>query len=511
MLRKILKKLEVGITKVISVFMSYSILYAPLMGCQQNTVQQQVAYTTTQNVLSDNSVVSSVNNEKGGVSVSGKVEIETVEQSEQYFSKPSASIVSENKMVNLNSEQKKAMIKNLKGLQSRNSDTEETTLNDVNFELENSSQLTEADKLIYDKMIENISNSESFSEEKISEKIDEYLSFDGLESDIEQAVSEITLSQNVVPRSGDVQISEEDLEKLTSTIQEVVNNHTMEMATVTLPVADELSESGFEVINETLNSTSENSIVNEELLQAVENTIQKYNASQVQPRYLDDSSMIVDNKEKMGEMLSDNKSELYSKLETGDILYVHGPGRGDVITGHAALWDASKKMFFTADRENSKEKLKTTHYSIEHQITDKTDIQNLKLLHVNSSKTQSEIQTVIDKNVKNYDKREYAIKLRKSNDSKGLYCSQVAWLIWDDLGVNIDGSIFASSFTVRNLVPKVLSMTISLGRIRITISIVIFVVVLTLFTCDLVYPWDIVIDGDTKEYCRVGKKDPGAW
>lgn len=511
MLRKILKKLEVGITKVISVFMSCSILYAPLTGCQQNTVQQQVAYTTTQNVLSDNSVVSSVNNEKGGVSVSGKVEIETVEQSEQYFSKPSASMVSENKMVNLNSEQKKAMIKNLKGLQRRNSDTEETTLNDVNFELENSSQLTEADKLIYDKMIENISNSESFSEEKISEKIDEYLSFDGLESDIEQAVSEITLSQNVVSRSGDVQISEEDLEKLTSTIQEVVNNHTMEMATVTLPIADELSEAGFEVIDETLNSTSENSIVNEELLQAVENTIQKYNASQVQPRYLDDSSMIVDNKEKMGEMLSNNKSELYSKLKTGDILYVHGPGRGDVITGHAALWDADVGKFFTADRENSKEKLKTTHYSINHQITDKADIQNLKLLHVNSSKTQSEIQTAIDKNVKNYDNREYAIKLRKSNDSKGLYCSQVAWLIWDDLGVNIDGSIFASSFTVRNLVPKVLSMTISLGRIRITISIVIFVVVLTLFTCDLVYPWDIVIDGDTKEYCRVGKKDPGAW
>lgn len=27
----------------------------------------------------------------------------------------------------------------------------------------------------------------------------------------------------------------------------------------------------------------------------------------------------------------------------------------------------------------------------------------------------------------------------------------------------------------------------------------------------LVYPWVIVIDGDTKEYCRVGKKDPGAW
>ena len=243
MLRKILKNLEVGITKVILIFMSYSILYAPLMGCQQNTQPQTVVYSTTQNVLSDNSVVSSVNNEKGGVSVSGKVEIETVEQSEQYFSKPSASIVSENKMVNLNSEQKKAMIKNLKGLQSRNSDTEETTLNDVNFELENSSQLTEADKLIYDKMIENISNSESFSEEKISEKIDEYLSFDGLESDIEQAVSEITLSQNVVSRSGDVQISEEDLEKLTST-------------------------------------------------------------------------MIVDNKEKMGEMLNDNKSELYSKLET---------------------------------------------------------------------------------------------------------------------------------------------------------------------------------------------------
>ena len=511
MLRKILKKLEVGITKVISVFMSCSILYAPLMGCQQNTVQQQVAYTTTQNVLSDNSVVSSVNNEKGGVSVSGKVEIETVEQSENYFTNPNVSIISGDKFVNLNSEQKKAMIKNLKGLQSRNSDTEETTLNDVNFELENSSQLTEVDKLIYDKMIENISNSESFSEEKISEKIDEYLSFDGLESDIEQAVSEITLSQNVVSRSGDVQISEEDLEKLTSTIQEVVNNHTMEMATMTLPVADELSEAGFEVIDETLNSTSENSIVNEELLQAVENTIQKYNASQVQPRYLDDSSMIVDNKEKMGELLSDNKSELYSKLKTGDILYLHGPGRGDVITGHAALWDADVGKFFTADRENSKEKLKTTHYSINHQITDKADIQNLKLLHVNSSKTQSEIQTAIDKNVKNYDNREYAIKLRKSNDSKGLYCSQVAWLIWDDLGVNIDGSIFASSFTVRNLVPKVLSMTISLGRIRITISIVIFVVVLTLFTCDLVYPWDIVIDGDTKEYCRVGKKDPGAW
>ena len=511
MLRKILKNLEVGITKVILIFMSYSILYAPLMGCQQNTQPQTVVYSSTQNVLSDNSVVSSVNNEKGGVSVSGKVEIETVEQSENYFTNPNVSIISGDKFVNLNSEQKKTMIKNLKGLQSRNSDTEETTLNDVNFELENSSQLTEADKLIYDKMIENISNSESFSEEKISEKIDEYLSFDGLESDIEQAVSEITLSQNVVSRSGDVQISEEDLEKLTSTIQEVVNNHTMEMATMTLPVADELSEAGFEVIDETLNSTSENSIVNEELLQAVENTIQKYNASQVQPRYLDDSSMIVDNKEQMGEMLSDNKSELYSKLKTGDILYVHGPGRGDVITGHAALWDADVGKFFTADRENSKEKLKTTHYSINHQITDKADIQNLKLLHVNSSKTQSEIQTAIDKNVKNYDNREYAIKLRKSNDSKGLYCSQVAWLIWDDLGVNIDGSIFASSFTVRNLVPKVLSMTISLGRIRITISIVIFVVVLTLFTCDLVYPWDIVIDGDTKEYCRVGKKDPGAW
>ena len=512
MLRKILKNLEVGITKVISVFMSCSILYAPLMGCQQNTVQQQVAYTTTtQNVLSDNSVVSSVNNEKGGVSVSGKVEIETVEQSEQYFSKPSASIVSENKMVNLNSEQKKVMLQNLKGLQSRNSDTEETTLNDVNFELENSSQLTEADKLIYDKMIENISNSESFSEEKISEKIDEYLSFDGLESDIEQAVSEITLSQNVVSRSGDVQISEEDLEKLTSTIQEVVNNHTMEMTTVTLPIADELSEAGFEVIDETLNSTSENSIVDEELLQAVENTIQKYNASQVQPRYLDDSSIIVSDRKELGTLLQTRGSSVYKAIRTGDILYVHGPGRGDVITGHAALWDASKKMFFTADRESGKEKLKTTHYSINHQITDKTDVQNLKLLHVNSSKTQSEIQTAIDKNVKNYDNREYAIKLRKSNDSKGLYCSQVAWLIWDDLGVNIDGSFLASSFTVRNIVPKLMSMTLSLGWFKITIVIVVFVVVLTLFTCDLVYPWDIVIDGDTKEYCRVGKKDPGAW
>jgi len=511
MLRKILKNLEVGITKVISIFMSCSILYAPLTGCQQNTVQQQVAYSTTQNVLSDNSVVSSVNNEKGGVSVSGKVEIETVEQSENYFTNPNVSIISGDKFVNLNSEQKKAMIKNLKGLQSRNSDTEETTLNDVNFELENSSQLTEADKLICDKMIENISNSESFSEEKISEKIDEYLSFDGLESDIEQAVSEITLSQNVVSRSDDVQISEKDLEKLTSTIQEVVNNHTMEMATVTLPVADELSEAGFEVIDETLNSTSENSIVNEELLQAVENTIQKYNASQVQPRYLDDSAIIVSDRKELGTLLQTRGSSVYKAIRTGDILYVHGPGRGDVITGHAALWDADEGKFFTADRENSKEKLKTTHYTIKHQITDKTDIQNLKLLHVDSSKTQSEIQTVIDKNVKNYDNREYAIKLRKSNDSKGLYCSQVAWLIWDDLGVNIDGSFLASSFTVRNLVPKVLSMTISLGWIRITISIVIFVVVLTLFTCDLVYPWDIVIDGDTREYCRVGKKDPGAW
>ena len=114
-------------------------------------------------------------------------------------------------------------------------------------------------------------------------------------------------------------------------------------------------------------------------------------------------------------------------------------------------------------------------------------------------------------NVKNYDNREYAIKLRKSNDSKGLYCSQVAWLIWDDLGVNIDGSFLASSFTVRNIVPKLMSMTLSLGWFKITIVIVVFVVVLTLFTCDLVYPWDIVIDGDTKEYCRVGKKDPGAW
>ena len=511
MLRKIFKNLEVGITKAISIFMSCSILYAPLMGCQQNTQPQTVVYSTTQNALSDNSVVSSVNSEKGGVSVSGKVEVEMIEQSEQYFSKPSASIISENKMIKLNSDQKKIMLQNLKSLQRRNSDTEETTLNDVNFELENSSQLTEADKLIYDRMIENISNAEAFSEEKISEQIDEYLSFEGLESDIEQAVSEINLSQNVVARNGNVQISQEDLEKITNTVQEVVNNHTMEMATVALPVADKLSESGFEIIDDTLNSTSEDSTVDEELLQAIENTIQKYNASQVQARYLDDSSMIVDNKDKMREMLSDNKSKLYSKLETGDILYVHGPGRGDLITGHAALWDSSEKMFFTADRENSKEKLKTTHYTIKHQITDKTDIQNLKLLHVNSSKTQSEIQTVIDKNVKKYDNREYAIKLIKSNDSKGLYCSQVAWLIWDDLGVNIDGSFLASSFTVRNLVPKTLSMTLSLGWFKITIIIVVLVVVLTLFTCDLVYPWDIVIDGDTREYCRVGKKDPGAW
>ena len=353
MLRKIFKNLEVGITKAISIFMSCSILYAPLMGCQQNTQPQTVVYSTTQNALSDNSVVSSVNSEKGGVSVSGKVEVEMIEQSEQYFSKPSASIISENKMIKLNSDQKKIMLQNLKSLQRRNSDTEETTLNDVNFELENSSQLTEADKLIYDRMIENISNAEAFSEEKISEQIDEYLSFEGLESDIEQAVSEINLSQNVVARNGNVQISQEDLEKITNTVQEVVNNHTMEMATVALPVADKLSESGFEIIDDTLNSTSEDSTVDEELLQAVENTIQKYNAYQVQARYLDDSSMIVDNKDKMREMLSDNKSKLYSKLETGDILYVHGPGRGDLITGHAALWDSSEKMFFTADRENS--------------------------------------------------------------------------------------------------------------------------------------------------------------
>lgn len=511
MLKKIFKNFEIGITKVISIFMSCSILYAPLMGCQQNTQQQQIAYVTTQDTLSDGSVISTVSTEKGEVSVSGSVKVDTVEKLENYVSMPNVSIISENKFVKLSSEEKKAVVQNIKGLQSRNSDTEETTLNDVNFELENSSQLTDADKVVYDRIIENISNSDKFSEEKLSEQIDEYLSFEGLESDIEKAISKINLSQSVTSRNGNSEISEVDLENIVNTVQNVVNNHTMEMANVVLPVTDELSEYGFEVIDETLNSTSENSVVDEELLQAVENTIQKYNVSQIQSRSLDDSSIIVSDRKELGTLLKTSGSSVYKAIKTGDILYVHGPGRGDIITGHAALWDASEKMFFTADRENSKGKLKTTHYSIDHQITDKTDIQNLKLLHIDSDKTQSEIQAVINKNVKKYDNREYAINLRKSNDSKGLYCSQVAWLIWDDLGVNIDGSFFASSFTVRNVVPKLLSMTISLGWVKITITIVVFVVVLTLFTCDLVYPWDIVIDGNTKEYCRVGKKDPGAW
>ena len=198
-------------------------------------------------------------------------------------------------------------------------------------------------------------------------------------------------------------------------------------------------------------------------------------------------------------------------IQTGDLLYVYGPGLGDVITGHGAFWDKTKQAFFTADVPTNGTILdaKTTYFSAKHQIDDKTSDTAMKLLHVNSSKTESERQQAVQASYNAYNGRNYWIPLLKSNDSGGLYCSQDAWLTWKRMGVNIDGAWWCTSFFAQNLVKKVIPVTITVGWWKVTIYITVFLLVVTLLTLDLIYPWDMVIDDDTAEYARFGKAYPG--
>jgi hypothetical protein len=209
--------------------------------------------------------------------------------------------------------------------------------------------------------------------------------------------------------------------------------------------------------------------------------------------------------------LTDTSNAGYSKTQTGDLLYVYGPGLGDVITGHGAFWDKTKQSFFTADipEGGTVFDAKTTYFSAKHQIDDKTSDTAMKLLHVNSSKTESERQQAVQASYNAYNGRNYWIPLLKSNDSGGLYCSQDAWLTWKRMGVNIDGAWWCTSFFAQNLVKKVIPVTITVGWWKVTIYITVFLLVVTLLTLDLIYPWDMVIDDDTAEYARFGKAYPG--
>ena len=77
------------------------------------------------------------------------------------------------------------------------------------------------------------------------------------------------------------------------------------------------------------------------------------------------------------------------------------------------------------------------------------------------------------------------------------------------MGVNIDGAWWCTSFFAQNLVKKVIPVTIKVGLWKVTVHIIVFLLVVTLLTLDVIYPWDMVIDGDTSEYARFGDAYPG--
>lgn len=127
---------------------------------------------------------------------------------------------------------------------------------------------------------------------------------------------------------------------------------------------------------------------------------------------------------------------------------------------------------------------------------------NMKLLRVNSAKTFEErraaVQAVYDK----YQGKGYFVNLLKDLDCFGLYCSQVCYFVWKSMGTNIDGTWLPSSFLLQNIVSYSIPISIKLGWWTVTIVVVIFILIITLFTLDVIYPWDIVIDDDTIELLR---------
>ncbi len=293
-------------------------------------------------------------------------------------------------------------------------------------------------------------------------------------------------------------MTEEDIAALTSAVQQAFDARAPLMASQVLPVAENMSDSGNQVLIDTLNSPVEGM---EEAAARTMMSINKDNS-----RVLTSAPQLASSREALYNILVSGYS-----AQSGDLLYTYGPGLGDLITGHGAIWNNNNASFLTADVPEG-EKItgaKTTYYSAKHQTINKVNDTAMKLLHVNSPKTEGERYAAIEAAYNKYNGRKYMIQLIKSYDSSSLYCTQLAWLTWMSMGVDIDGTWAPTSFFVQNLVKQTVPVSIVVGNSSTTIYVTTFVLVVTLLTMDIIYPWDMVIDNDTSEYARFGKENPG--
>lgn len=91
-----------------------------------------------------------------------------------------------------------------------------------------------------------------------------------------------------------------------------------------------------------------------------------------------------------------------------------------------------------------------------------------------------------------YNNRGYGIPLFKSDDSGNLYCSQVAWLTWKKLGVDIDGDSSNISEKTQDISLLSIPITITVGWWTIGIWVVVAIVIVIIIVWDIVFPIDIV-------------------
>ena len=94
------------------------------------------------------------------------------------------------------------------------------------------------------------------------------------------------------------------------------------------------------------------------------------------------------------------------------------------------------------------------------------------------------------------------IKSHTDQIKKGVYCSQIPWLIWRNYAspaTDLDGGSFISSIfhVFTRVIPVVMTVHIFWWTIRIVVYIVILIIIIYLI--DIVYPIDVVNSANTEK------------
>lgn len=382
-----------------------------------------------------------------------------------------------------------------------------TTIGDCQFTLTSDYDLTPVEQATYQAATSDIAADPNFSQDALSNQIDQGLATDGLAQTISAALANVQVPDSSTSGSRDVgdDTPPADLvQSVQSAVQSAVDQYSQTQATQTLAIAADQETDGTGDISALLNDPSSHpDLTDAENQAAAAAASDSSDAS----RSLSSSATVAGNRPDFLNWLNTNAT---SSMTPADVLYVYGPGLGDVITGHCAIWDSHQQEWLTADdpagqgsKANASTGLRTHAQEMLSGIT------AAKLLTVSSSKTADQRSAAVEAAYHKYNGRPYQIVLRKQDDSKYLYCSQVCWLTWNNwLGVDIDGTWWPTSFTLNQFASTWIPVTIHLGWWTITISILVVYLIVVIFTQDIVYPWDIVISGNTREYLRTAAGSP---